>query len=138
MNGMYVKGGQKMYNYSVVKDGYEGMDYIFKVKHEKKFTREEFNTIVEEAILYAVEKHFEEYKFAYIDGIEGDKIFEYLQTKGFVENNDEYMCYSFGADCSNFKNEKLIQWEQRESIYEPEFIQDINIKPKYLQGDNNE
>lgn len=124
-----------MYNYKIECDGYEGLQFSIEVKHEKKFDKEEFSIIAEEAIVYALEKDFEEHKSSYIDSLDGTKIFEYLQTKGFVANNDEYLCYSFGGGCSIFKNEKLLQWEQRESIYETEFIQAPYIKPKYLQGE---
>jgi hypothetical protein len=104
----------------------EGTDFSFDVDHEKKFSQDEFNDIVEEAFVYALEKKYKEEKCAFISSVETDYMFEYLNKKGFISSQPPTQGYYLEPywGKKRIKSEKLLAWINR---------QDTEEAPKYFK-----
>jgi hypothetical protein len=116
-----------MNNYSIYKDGNEGIDFVIELRHEKLFTKEEFDIIVEESIVYALEKEYNEEGFCYLSSLNTQFMWEYLDSKGFLPP-EKSICHWISDD-EKFKNEKLIQWCNRKTYGNVSYSK---VKPKYL------
>ena len=82
-----------MFTYSISMGNPEGTDFSFDVDHEKEFNKEEFNAVVEEAFVFALEKRYKEVKQSYVSCIDTDYMFEFLQKKGFVQSKPPVQSY---------------------------------------------
>lgn len=92
----------------------------------KNLLRKSSNTIAEEAIVYALEKEFEKRQKAFISSISVEHVWEYLQSKGFVEPDKFTALYYFEPYWTNenIKSAKLREWIDR---------QDSNDVPDYMK-----
>ncbi len=71
----------------------EGTDWTLMMEHEKKFTREEFQDMCEEAIAQAMDEEYTERGCAFICMLDVDKVFKHLVEKGFQEPQQEQVRY---------------------------------------------
>ena len=78
-----------MHNYSISAGNPEGTYWTLNVGHTRQFSKEEFNAIAEEAIVYALKKH----KEYFITSVDSDYVWEYLKGEGFVSVDDEASYY---------------------------------------------
>jgi hypothetical protein len=59
----------------------EGTDFSFNVDHEKEFSQEEFDAVVEEAFVYALEKRYKECGFSFVSSVDSDYIYDSASGK---------------------------------------------------------
>jgi hypothetical protein len=71
----------------------EGTDWSLILEHEKKFTREDFQDICEEAIAQALDEEYAERGCSFVCSIDTDKVFEKLQKWGFQLPSAEQVQY---------------------------------------------
>jgi hypothetical protein len=114
-----------MNHYRISAGNPEGTDWSLDIDHEKEFTKEEFNIIAEEAIVYALEKDFEERKYAFVSSISYEQVWEYLKSKGFVEPDgitaQYYLEPYWGRE--SIKSPKLLEWiNKNDSELPPDYM----------------
>lgn len=116
-----------MFIYSVSMGNPEGTDFSFDVDHEKEFSQEEFDAVVEEAFVYALEKRYKECGFSFVSSVDSDYIYECLQQKGFVRSKPSVQSYYlepyWGKE--HVKSKKLLEWIDRDSEEAPKYFQGI-------------
>lgn len=115
-----------MNHYRISAGNPEGIDWVLDMDHEKEFTKEEFNDIAEQAIVFALEKDFEKKKHAFVSSIETDFIYEFLASKGFAPDNISAAYYLepyWGKD--SIKSSNLLQWIARKDGEDaPQYIKE--------------
>jgi hypothetical protein len=106
----------------------EGTDFSFDVDHEKEFSQEQFDAVVEEAFVYALEKRYKENGFSFVSSVNSDYIYEYLQQKGFVRSKPPVQSYYLEPywGKKRIRSEKLLAWVDQQGTEEA---------PKYFQKD---
>ena len=114
-----------MHTYSISVGNPEGTDFTICFEHDKEFTKEEFDKISEDAIVYALEICLEKNHYTTLSQIDTQFIIEYMSTLKFSTINEtaRYYLEPYWKK-ENIKSEKLRQWIDRE---------DINDTPKYLK-----
>lgn len=117
-----------MYIYVFQQSNPEGIDFVLRLQHEKKFTSEEFDDICEEAIVYALEQEYKERKHAFCSSLDIELLCEFFYSKGFESENNAELYYDFDAFSYDIKeiikNPKLLAWINRESDTCPEYFKD--------------
>jgi hypothetical protein len=106
----------------------EGTDFSFDMDHEKEFSQEEFDNIVEEAFVYALEKRFKKEKCVFISSVETEYMLEYLNQKGFTPSQPPIRSYYLEPywGKKQIRSEKLMAWVNRQDSEEaPKYFRDI-------------
>jgi len=123
-----------MYIYVFQQSNPEGIDFVLRLQHEKKFTREEFDNICEEAIVYALEQEYKERKHAFCSSLNVNFLCEFFYSKGFESENRAELYYDFDSFEyeieKRIKNPKLLAWLGRDSFESdtcPEYFKDEKI-----------
>jgi hypothetical protein len=100
-----------VYSYKVSTSNPEGIDWCMDLAHEKKFTSDEFNAIVEDAIVHALEKEAKKEEYAFASFVDIEFVQEYLISQGFVLcTYDQWYDYDPLTGIPTTNNEKLNQW----------------------------
>ena len=99
-----------MFLYEVYASNPEGIDWLLKLQHEKKFNPDEFQDICEEALVHTLEKQYRADGVYYISSIETDYVLEYLEEKGFIRG---YEITTYGIEPywgkDSIKNKELLE-----------------------------
>ena len=111
-----------MFAYILSVDNPEGTDFQIEFDHEKQFSREEFNDICEEALVYAFERTFEKFKQAYAFSLDQDFLFEYLEGKGFVRRRAMMYVLEPNWSIDAVKSKKLLEWLNSEGENKPGYM----------------
>lgn len=114
-----------MNHYRISTGDPEGTSWSIDIDHEKVFTREEFDAIAEEALVYAFEKEHEKRKLAFVHDVEIEFVLEYLKSKGFVASENMTASYYLEPywNKDDVKSTKLRQWIDRQECEDvPDYL----------------
>jgi hypothetical protein len=112
-----------MIHYRISSGNPEGTDWTFDIDHKKHFTEDQFNEIIEEAFVFALEKESEKEKCVWVHSINPDYVYEYLISKGFIDSNIFFNNYYFSPFWA--KNNKLSQWFNRKKFEDlPDYLKE--------------
>jgi hypothetical protein len=107
---------ENMFKYQIIAENPEGIDWIIKAQHDSKFTKELFEEIVEDAIVYAMEEQYKKHGFAFKSGPEIECIIKFLRDKNFTFYEKEIeQTYYYNPFSDHIpKSHKLSQWFSRD------------------------
>lgn len=96
-----------MYHYTISLSDQDGIHWVVEIEHGKKFSKKEFDSIAEEALVYALTKDKQR---SFIETMETSYIVEFLKSHGFkqhkITRNYEFRPFD---DClNNLKSKKLL------------------------------
>lgn len=106
-----------MHTYSISVGNPEGTDFTICFIHDKEFTKDEFDKISEDALIYALEICLEKNRYVTISQINTQFIIEYMSTLKFsyVNETARYYLEPYWRN-KDIKSEKLRQWVDRDNI----------------------
>lgn len=112
-----------MFSYTISASNPENIDFQLEFAHEKEFSREEFNEISEEALVYAFEKTHEQTGHVFTASLSTEFITEYLKGKGFISTvtTATYDLEPYWGQ-ESIKSKKLLEWINRDGEDKPPYM----------------